>query len=440
MTTKPKKINKKSFQTVKGMRDILPEEQAYWERVKQIVKKSAEAYGFGKIETPILEDVDLFAKGTGAFTDIVEKEMYTLRTKGGDRLCLRPEFTPAIVRAFLEDGLSSLPRPVKLYSVGPIFRYERSQKGRYRQSYQANFEIIGGKDPILDARLIQMFFSIGADLGLKKLITHINSIGCPQCRPNYRKTLLRFYKKISKDVCSDCQRRLQKNPLRLLDCKNDKCIQLSEDAPQVIDYLCDECHNHFKNVLEYLDEIDIPYILNPRLVRGLDYYTKTVFEILPEDGDERQLSLAGGGRYDGLIKLLGGRDTPAVGFAIGLDRMISLIKERKIKISPKAHPSVCLIQLGDLGKKKSLKLFEKLQKAGIKTTTFFNRNKMAPQLKMADKLGARFALILGQKEALDETIIVRDIVSGIQETVPVKKIIEVLKKKLKKKLTVKRLS
>lgn len=440
MSAKQKPINKKSFQTVRGMRDILPEEQAYWEKVKQVIKKSAETYGFGKIETPILEDVDLFTKGTGAFTDIVEKEMYTLRTKGGDRLCLRPEFTPAVIRAYLEDGLSCLPRPVKLYSIGPIFRYERPQKGRYRQSYQANFEMIGGEDPILDAQLIQMFFSIGANLGLKGLITHINSIGCPQCRPNYRKALLKFYKKISKDICSDCQRRFKQNPLRLLDCKNEKCIQFAEDAPQVIDFLCNECHDHFKNVLEYLDEIDIPYILNPRLVRGLDYYTKTVFEVWPEDKDGRQLSLAGGGRYDSLVKLLGGRNTPAVGFAIGLDRIISLMKERKIKISSKARPSVFLIQLGVLGKKKSLKLFEKLQKAGIKTTTSFNRNKMEPQLKMASKLGVRFALILGQKEALDETIIIRDIISGIQETVPAEKIIDVLKKKLKSKLVVKRMS
>lgn len=418
----------------------MPEEQGYWEKIGQVIKKSAETYGFGRIETPILEDADLFVKGTGAYTDIVEKEMFTLRTKGGDKLVLRPEFTPAVIRAYLENGLSSQPHPVKLYGVGPIFRYERPQKGRYRQSYHANFEIIGEKDPVLDAQLIQMFFSIGADLGLKKLITQINSIGCPQCRPNYRKALIAFYRKLKNALCSDCQRRLHQNPLRLLDCKNVKCVQLSEDVPQVIDFLCDECHDHFKSVLEYLDELEIPYILNPRLARGLDYYTKTVFEIWPEDKDGRQLALAGGGRYDGLVKLLGGRDTPAVGFAIGLDRTISLMRERGIKISPKTHSSVFLIQLGDLGKKKSLKLFEKLQKAGIKTAASFSRDRMAPQLKMAGKIGARFALILGQKEALDETIIVRDMVSGIQETVPMEKAINVLKRKLKSKLTIKRLS
>ncbi|MEA2113043.1 MAG: histidine--tRNA ligase [Patescibacteria group bacterium] len=440
MSTKPKRIKKKSFQTVRGMRDILPEEQMYWEKIKQVVKKSAETYGFGKIETPILEDVDLFAKGTGAFTDIVEKEMFILKTKGGDRLCLRPEFTPAVIRAYLEDGLSSLPRPVKLYSVGPIFRYERPQKGRYRQSYQANFEIIGEKDPVLDAQLIQMFFSISANLGLKKLVTRINSIGCPQCRLSYKRELLKFYRKIRKSLCPDCQRRLQNNPLRLLDCKNSKCVQLSEDAPQIIDFLCDECHNHFKNVLEYLDELEIPYILDSRLARGLDYYTKTVFEIWPEDEDGRQLALAGGGRYDGLVKLLGGRDTPAAGFALGLDRIIGLMKGEKVKVPSRACSEVFLVQLGELGKKKSLKLFEKLQKAGIRTTTSFNRDKMTSQLKIANKLKARFALILGQKEALDETIIIRDMISGTQETVPIEKIVKILKRKLKNKLIVKRLS
>ena len=434
------KINKKSFQTVRGMRDILPEEQIYWEKIRQVVKKSAEAYGFGRIETPILEDVGLFVKGTGAYTDIVEKEMFTLRTKGGDKLVLRPEFTPAIIRAYLEDGLSSLPRPVKLYGIGPIFRYERPQKGRYRQSEHANFEIIGEKDPVLDAQLIQLFFSISGDLRLKRLVTQINSVGCPQCAPNYKKSLLVFLRKIKNELCSDCQRRLKQNPLRLLDCKNEKCAQLTEDAPQIIDSLCGECHNHFKSVLEYLDELEIPYILNSRLVRGLDYYTKTVFEIWPEEKDGRQIALAGGGRYDGLVKLLGGRETPAVGFAIGLDRIVALMKERNIKVSSKVPASVFLVQLGDLGKKKSLSLFEKLQKAGIKTATSFNCDRMTTQLKIANKLGSRFALILGQKEALDETIIVRDMISGIQEIVPMTKIINVLKKKIKSKLVVKRLA
>ncbi len=433
MSTKTKSRRKNKFQAPKGMRDILPEEQIYWERVIQVVKDLAKSYGFGLLETPVLEDIDLFIKGTGQFTDIVEKEMYSLRTKGGERLTLRPEFTPAIIRAYLENGLSSQPHPVKLYSLGPIFRYERQQKGRYRQAYQANFEIFGEQDPILDAQLIQLFFAIAKGLGLKNLITQINNIGCSCCRPDYRKMLVSFYRSRKKEICKNCQGRLQQNPLRLLDCKDNKCVQIAKEAPQVIDHLCDDCHNHFRSVLEYLDEIEIPYILNPQLVRGLDYYTKTVFEIWPEDEEGRQIALAGGGRYDRLIKLLGGKDIPGVGFAIGLDRIVNLLQERNVKIPLRTKPLIFLVQLGELGKRKSLKLFEELRRSGLVITSSFSRNTMKAQLKKADKLGASFALILGQKEALDETIIIRDMDSGSQETVPLSKVVEILKKKIKKR-------
>jgi len=427
------KKSKNKFQVPKGMRDILPEDQIYWDKVKQIIKNLSKSYGFDFLETPILEDTELFIKGTGQNTDIVEKEMYSLKTKGGDKLTLRPEFTPSIIRAYLENGFSSLPHPIKLYSIGPIFRYERPQKGRYRQSYQANFEIIGEEDPILDAQLIQLFFSISKELGIKNLITQINSIGCSTCRPGYRKKLINFYRNRKKNFCPDCKRRYQQNPLRVLDCKNSKCIEASEGVPQIIDNLCDNCHNHFRSVLEYLDEIEIPYNLNSRLVRGLDYYAKTVFEIWPEDENNRQIALAGGGRYDGLIKLLGGKDMSGVGFAIGLDRIVNLMKEREIKIPSKVRSSIFLIQLGELGKKKSLKLFEELRRAGLDVTSSFSRNTIRDQLKKADKQGVRFTLILGQKEAIDETIIIRDMNSSSQEIVPLSKVIEKLKKKIKKK-------
>jgi len=425
------KKKKSKFQVPRGMRDILPEEQIYWERVRSVIESVAGSYGFKRIDTPILEEKDLFIKSTGAYTDIVEKEMFNLTTKGRDKLSLRPEFTPGVMRAYLEGGLSSLPHPVKLYSIGPIFRYERPQKGRYRQSYQANFEIIGEQDSVLDAQLIQIFFSISKKLGLKKLITQINSIGCSKCRPNYRKKLVNFYRNKKKDLCSNCQRRFQYNPLRLLDCKNEICSQLAQEAPQIIDSLCDECNGHFKSVLEYLDELEIPYMLNPCLVRGLDYYTKTVFEIWPEEEDGRQISLSGGGRYDGLIKLLGGQDTPAVGFAIGLDRIVNLIKEREIKINPRKKSLIFLVQLGELGKKKSLKLFEELRQAGLEIASSFSKNTIKSQLRIANKLKARFALILGQREALEDSIIIRDMKSGSQKIVPLSKVVKEVKKKIK---------
>ncbi|MBU1255839.1 histidine--tRNA ligase [Patescibacteria group bacterium] len=425
------KKSKSKFKIPRGMRDILPKEQIYWEKVRSVIGNVAGSYGFERIDTPILEERDLFIKSTGAYTDIIEKEMFNLTTKGRDKLSLRPEFTPGVMRAYLEGGLSSLPHPVKLYSIGPIFRYERPQKGRYRQSYQANFEVIGEQDPVLDAQLIQIFFSISKKLGLKKLITQINSIGCFKCRPNYRKKLVNFYRNRKKDFCSNCQRRFQYNPLRLLDCKNEICSQLAQEAPQIIDSLCDECNSHFKSVLEYLDELEIPYILNPCLVRGLDYYTKTVFEIWPEEEDGRQVSLSGGGRYDGLIKLLGGQDTPAVGFAIGLDRIVNLIKEREIKITPRKKHLIFLVQLGELGKKKSLKLFEELRQAGLETASSFSKNTIKSQLRIANKLQARFALILGQKEALEDSIIIRDMETGSQKIVPLFKAVKEVKKKIK---------
>lgn len=415
------------------MRDILPEEQPVWEKIRQTVSKVARSYGFERIDTPVLEDVNLFIKGTGSSTDIVQKEMYALSTKGGDKLVLRPEFTPAIIRAYLENGLSSLPYPVKLYSLGPLFRYERPQQGRYRQLEQANFEVIGEKDPVLDAQLIQVFFSIAKNLGLKNIITQINSIGDKQCRPAYKKKLVNFARKREKELCPDCQKRLERNPLRLLDCKDERCVSLTEDAPQLIDNLCSECHNHFRSVLEYLDELEIPYILNSRLVRGLDYYTKTVFEVWPEqEGESRQVALAGGGRYDGLIKLLGGRDTPAVGFAMGNDRIVNLIKERNGKTAKKNDSLIFLVQLGELGKKRSLKLFEELRQAGLDVSNSLSKNTLKGQLKAADKMKARFALILGQKEALDETIIIKDMFSGCQEVVLTNKIVKEIKKRIKK--------
>jgi len=415
------------------MRDILPEEQVYWQKIIQVVKNIASAYGFEKIDTPILEETALFAKGTGSTTDIVEKEMYSLKTKGGDDLSLRPEFTPGIIRAYLENGLFSWPQPVKLYSLGPLFRHEHPQAGRYRQFHQINFEIIGEKNPVLDSEIIHLFFIIFKELGLKKINIQINSIGCPSCRPVFRKLLVDYYRNKTKLICADCQERLKKNPLRLLDCRREKCQEITEGAPQIIDDLCSECRSHFKNVLEFLDELDLPYFLNSHLVRGLDYYTKTVFEFWPEETEGKaQIALAAGGRYDDLVKLLGGRPTPAVGAAAGLERIIALMKAQAVKTLNKPLPRLFLVQLGDLGRKKSLKLFEELRKAGLAAAASFSRDSIKAQLKIADKLGVKFSLILGQKEALDKTILIRDMSSGVQEIVPTEKVIKELKKRLKK--------
>lgn len=429
LTPKPRPSLKKiKFQTPRGTFDILPEDQKYWERVKGTVKQLASAYGFLSIDTPIFENVQLFMKGTGANTDIIQKEMYTFRTKGGDRLALRPEFTPGIVRAYIGHGMKNWPQPVKVYSIGPLFRHEKPQAGRFRQFHQFNFEIIGESSAINDVLIIQLTSLIFKKLGIKELNLQINSIGCPQCRPDYRKLLIDYYRKQTRKLCRLCRERLKINPLRLLDCKEEKCRQLANNAPQVIDHLCDECHSHFKEALETLDELDVPYILNPHLVRGLDYYTKTVFEFKTEDNS---VELAGGGRYDGLVELLGGKPTPAVGIAGGIERVISVLKSQDVKIPQETPPKVFLAQLGELGRKRSLKLFEELRSKGLKVAEALGKNSIKSQLKIADRLGVRIALIFGQKEALEGNIIVRDMSSGAQETISLDRVVGVIKRRLK---------
>jgi len=420
------KQSKTRFQAPKGMKDILPEEQKYWQFVLNIAEPLIQDYGFKKIDTPILEETQLFTKGTGQTTDIVQKEMFSLRTKGGDKLSLRPEFTPNICRAYLEYGMNSWPHPVKLYSFGPVFRYDRPQAGRLRQFNQFSIEALGSKDPIIDAQIIQLSWKIFEKLGISKNLTiQINNIGCSKCRPGYIKLLVQYYENKTRQLCGDCKIRLNKNPLRLLDCKEAVCRRLMADGPQSVDNLCSECHDHFKGVLEYLDELNLPYELNYRLVRGLDYYTKTVFEFYPEP------SFGGGGRYDALIEILGGKETPGVGVALGVERMIMEIEKQKIKLIGQPKTKIFLAQLGTLGKRKAIKLFASLQQEGIKTAESFSRDSLKTQLRIASNLEVNFTLIVGQKEALEESIILRDMSTGIQEVVLINKIIPELKKRLK---------
>lgn len=431
MAKKPK------FQAPTGMHDILPGVQPFFQKIYAVASSMAQFYGFKKIDTPMVEDAELFSKGIGLSTDIVEKQMYTFRSRGGDYLALRPEFTAGIVRAYNEHGMFNLPQPQKFYSFGPLFRMERPQAGRYRQFHQVDFEVFGEQSSVIDAQIIQVFYNILNELKLKNLIVEINSIGDNQCRPYYKKLLVSYFRSRESSLCSDCRRRLRHNPLRILDCKEEKCQPVKAQAPQIVDHLCDECKSHFKEVLEFLDEIDIPYRLNPYLVRGLDYYTKTVFEIY-EDSEEGQNrgALVGGGRFDTLIKLLGGKDTPACGAAAGVERIVASIKEKGIKETEKfSQPhlkKVFLAQLSDLAKRKSLKLFEEFRKAKIPISESFGKDSLKTQLRLADGIGAAYTLILGQKEALEGMIIIRDMKTGKQDTVKLDKIIKEVQKRIKK--------
>ena len=420
------------IQTVKGMKDILPPEQFIWNHILENGRKLCSDFGFGRIETPILEHTELFYRGVGQITDIVEKEMFSFETMGGDKVSLRPEGTAGIARSYIENGMSRWSQPVKLYYDGPMFRYERPQAGRYRQHHQFGFEIFGDECPAIDAQIIYLAWKIFQKIGIKNTTVQINSIGCAECRPAYKKLLTDYYEMKINKLCLDCKRRLDSNPLRLLDCKEEKCMQVASAAPQIIDHLCEECHDHFKSVLEFLDEFEISYVLNPSLVRGLDYYTKTVFEIWESGVDGAQASLGGGGRYDNLIQTLGGEDTPAIGFSLGIERAIERLLQNGFHLEQKVNKDVFLVQLGDMARKKILRLFDSLIDSDITVGESLGRGSIKSQLRTANRLNSKIALIIGQKEAIDSTVIIRDMESGMQEVVMMEKAVAEVKRRLKK--------
>ena len=427
-----KSKRKKPIQIVKGMKDILPSEQFLWDHILDNGRKLCTEFGFGRIETPILEQTELFQRGVGTVTDIVEKEMFSFETKGGDNVSLRPEGTAGVVRSYVENGMSKWSQPVKLYYEGQMFRYEKPQCGRYRQFHQFGFEIFGDNCPAIDAQIIYLAWKIFQKSGIDDAVIQLNSIGCNECRSAYKKMLVDYYEMKINKLCHDCKRRLNENPLRLLDCKEEKCTQVSFSAPQVIDHLCQPCHDHFKNVLEFLDELEIPYVLNSNLVRGLDYYTMTVFEICQSDANGDQKSLGGGGRYNDLVKTMGGEETPAIGFSFGVERVVESLLKKEIKIDHRVKKDVFLVQLGDMARKKILKLFDKLIDNNVAVGESLGRGSIKSQLRMANKTSSRFALIIGQKEALDDTVIIRDMESGMQEVVTMDDIINEVKRRLKK--------
>lgn len=423
--------NELLLQSLRGMRDILPDEQPYWERVRRSIASAAQEYGYSRIEVPMVEYLHLFVRSIKEGTDIIDKELYSFTTRGGDRVALRPEFTAGIARAYIQHGMSVLPKPIKLFSMGPVFRYDRPQEGRYRELWQGNFDVYGEDDPILDAQVIQLAYRVVRELGLKDIEFQVNSIGVPESRKRYEKALVRYLESQKHKLCQNCRERLSTNPMRILDCKEDKCIQLTSQAPQALDFLDDESRTHFKSLLEYLDELELPYSINPRLVRGLDYYTRTVFEIWSSDREGKKYALGGGGRYDNLIQELGGEPTPAIGFGLGLDRIVLEMKRVHARPHEPVRPRVFLAQLGDLAKKKSLRLFSDLEKNGILVAESFGRGSLKAQLRVASRLGVEVTIILGQKEALDETAIVKDMISGTQETVRQDKLTDATKKILK---------
>lgn len=426
------KNTKSKFQLVRGMKDILPEDEDYFFWIFDEVRRTAASYSFGYIETPILETTNLFVRGVGKQTDIVEKEMYSFVDQGGEQLTLRPEGTSPVVRAYIEHGMLAWPQPVKFWYWGKMLRHERPQAGRFREHHQFGFEVLGSDDPMIDAQIIFLSYKILASLGLN-IVVAINSIGSLECRAQYKKVLVDYFRTKRSILSDQAKEQLTKNPLRILDSKEPELATVIEQAPQIFDYLNEESQDHFMKVVDYLDELDVPCVLKPTLVRGLDYYNRTVFEVWTnEDETGRQSALGGGGRYDSLVEMLGGRPTPAAGVGLGVERTIGLLKNAEIKAPHDNQPDIFVAQLGDEAKRKSMLLFEELRSAGIKVAESLARDGLKSQLEKANKLGVKYAIILGQKEILDGTVMLRDMENGIQEIVDMKKVAVEVKKRLEK--------
>lgn len=429
MSTDKKKSNKEPLQSVRGMRDILDEQyyqfQGFFEKAQEV----AVYYGFKPIDTPIVEHEGVFTSSIGIGTDIVDKEMYTLKTKGGDHLALRPEHTAGLMRSYIEHGMQALPQPVLFYNYGPIFRHDNPQKGRYRQFWQFDMDAIGSEKSILDALVIKATLTALEEAGAKNLSIDINSIGDKECRAGYIRELTAYYKKNMSSLSGIDRERLKTNPLRILDSKEEKTIALNQNAPDTLSHLCPACKKHFKEVLEYLEEMEIPYSINKCLVRGLSYYTRTVAEVMLEDAETgKKITIAGGGRYDYLAKQLGSKkDVPAVGMSIGVDRIVEAPWFAKLAPRILKKPKIYFIQLGFDAKLKSLNVIEVLRKGKVPIAQSISKDNLGAQLAVAEKLGMHYAIIFGQKEAMEGTVIFRDMTNRSQETVKIAKLLEYIK-------------
>ncbi len=413
------------YQAARGTTDILPAEQPYWRYVEKALGDITQLYGYQRIDTPIFEDTTLFRRSAGDYTDIVQKEMYTFDDRGGNSLTLKPEGTPSVCRAYIQHGMHNLPQPVKLYYISPIFRYDRPQAGRYRQHYQFGAEAIGEADPALDAEVVDMAWQLYKSLGLTNLSLQLNSIGCKVCRPGYLNALKEYYAPYT-GLCNDCKARLEKNPLRLLDCKQESCQDIAQNAPRSIDSLCPDCASHFSRLQKYLGLLGIPYSLNHRLVRGLDYYTRTVFEVQPQE-EGGQSTIGGGGRYDDLIEELGGKPSPAIGFATGIERMILNLKKQGITAPAPPGLRALIAYMGDTGREAAIKLAARLRQEGISAVCTLGEKSLKAQLRQANALNVPYTLIIGEDEVKAGVVTLRDMAGAAQETVRVDKLASRLK-------------
>lgn len=395
----------------KGTCDILPGESLKWQKVENTIKRAVALFNYKEIRTPIFEHTELFLRGVGDTTDIVDKEMYTFEDKGDRSITLRPEGTASVVRAFVENSIYGNPLPAKMYYQGPMFRYSRPQAGRYRQFTQFGVEVLGSNDPNLDGEVVELAMVIFTELGLKNISLEINSVGCPSCRPKHKETLKAFLKPHFQELCETCQSRYEKNPLRVFDCKNPHCQEIIKTAPTITQCLCEDCQTHFTGVKEYLSLVGVQFKIVENMVRGLDYYTKTAFEIVANNLGA-QSSIGGGGRYDGLVELLGGPATPGIGFALGMERIILAMEEEKLFDQLLEETNVFIITVSENEKKQALEVAAFLRKEGIATSLDVMDRSFRAQLKYSNKIGATHIVTIGEEECLKEIYPLKDMATG----------------------------
>ena len=419
-----------SFQAPRGTTDRLPEEQKYWRYIESKAMELTRRYGYGRIDSPTFEDSGLFIRSVGEGTDIVEKEMYIFEDRGGDSLTLRPEGTAPVCRAYMEHGMHNLAQPVRMYYFCPVFRYERPQAGRFRQHHQFGIEAIGDADPSVDSEVIELAWRFTQSIGLRDITLYINSIGDPECRPAYIAQLKSYYTDRYSQLCGDCHNRLERNPLRLLDCKVETCRALGEDAPKSVDNLCEPCQEHWDKLGAYLRAMEIPYQVEHRLVRGLDYYNRTVFEIQPLDGGA-QSTICGGGRYDGLIDQLGGRHTPGIGFGSGIERLILNLKRSEVAVPDEPSPRFLVVHVGDAARVAALELASKMRSAGVGAILSNGTRALRGQMRQANALGIANVVILGDDEIARGEVVVRDMQTSSQESKPMNEFLQGLEDEAK---------
>ena len=419
------RVKMRLITAVKGFKDILPSEAGKWRYVEEKAREIFGNFGLHEIRIPILEKTELFKRSIGEATDIVEKEMYTFLDRGDEYLTLRPEATASVIRAYLQHNMHAADPVTKLFTIGPMFRRERPQKGRFRQFHQINVELIGMDDPRADAELILILICFLKSVGISDPRLEINSLGCSGCRPSFREEITGFLQDKRDGLCGDCLRRLETNPLRVFDCKQESCREIIAEAPKLLDYICSECHDHFGKVKEYLTALDISFEVNAKMVRGLDYYTRTAFEVTT-GSEGAQNAVAGGGRYDGLIKELGGPDIPAAGFAIGFERLISMLPLKDDEFA--VHPRLFIAALGDEAGRFAYTLCNHLRMQGIRTEMDYSGRSLKSQMKRSNKLNSSYTLILGEREMQERKAELRDMRTGTQETLGLDNINDIVKR------------